>query len=71
MQPSPYATPGSIGATVRGGGKQDGGSVQRDGGQHDGGGAIWEEGEVSDQQHYEYSDPRSQPEYVLKSEVDR
>ena len=63
MQPSPYATPGSVGATVRGGGKQDGSSVRRDGGQC--GGAIWEKGEVSEQQQYEYSDPRPQPEYVL------
>lgn len=58
MQPSPYATPGCIGATVSGG---DSGAGRRGGGS---GGAIWKEEEVSERQQYEYSDPRPQPEYV-------
>ena len=63
VQPSPYATPGCIGATVRG---EDSGAERRGGGQCDGGGgAIWKKEEVSEQQQYEYSDPRPQPEYEI------
>lgn len=52
MHPSPYANPGSIGPPTKVKKKQE----SR--------GAIWGEEEISEHQHYEYSDPRPQPECV-------
>ena len=52
MHPSPYANPGSIGPQTKVKEKQESG------------GAIWGEEELSEHEHYEYSDPRPQPEYV-------
>lgn len=55
--PTPYDTPAAIGgqpaATPQGAGRK---------GKASGGGDIWKEGEVSEQQQYEYDDPRPQPE---------
>lgn len=59
MRPSAYATPGSIGPVKSvGGGRRE----ERKGKE------IWDEGEVSEQQQFEYEDPRPQPEYVSVAE---
>ena len=63
ITPSPYATPGSIGPSVSG--KQTDSKLQavtKD---------IWRDDEVAVNQHYEYDDPRPQPEYdvIFKQSV--
>ena len=56
MNPSPYATPGAIGT---GSGSQKTSETLGKGGD------IWRTEEVSEKQHYEYEDPRPQPDYDL------
>ncbi len=53
MQPSPYATPGTIGTISKPGDQ----AAERK--------AIWEEGEIAASDNYDYSDPRPQPEYDI------
>ena len=58
--PSPYANPGSIGASVQATPTEINSSKTSSVSK-----AIWENQDVSDQQHYEYDDPRPEPECVL------
>lgn len=56
VSPSPYTTPGVIGTAT--GSQKDSEPLGK-------GGDIWTTEEVTEKQHYEYEDPRPQPDYDI------